>query len=51
MAPCFEASRTRYLAERHREQWHLAGPEALTGSCIGKAPVHARRYDLAAAPP
>lgn len=46
MAPCLDADRAEPLAFRHRREWRLAGPEAITGECdIGGEPLHIRYYD------
>jgi hypothetical protein len=48
MAPCLDPQATRIVANRHREEWRLAGAEALTGECRLAAPRHVTRYGLSA---
>ena len=45
MAPCLDVARSLSMGHRHRSEWRLAGPEAVTGACSAVPPSHSRRYD------
>jgi 4-amino-4-deoxy-L-arabinose transferase-like glycosyltransferase len=47
MPPCFDPAAGEPLGQRHRRDWRLVGPQALTGACAQYRPLHVRHYDPA----
>jgi hypothetical protein len=50
MAPCLDAARSLSIGFRHRSEWRLAGPDALTGACPLAQPSRSLKYDPFAGP-
>ena len=47
MRPCFDPAAGEALGERHRLDWRLVGPEALTGACGTQSIAQQLLYDPA----